>query len=89
MAAIGVPSLGLQSDITFTLATGGTTAAEVNDTCTNKLTLQKVTATMLTFNEPGNDQCVAGTVIFTLEGGDLTYVWTDGIEQNTATLHKK
>ena len=26
---------------------------------------------------------------FTLQGGDLAYVWTDGIEKNTATLHRK
>jgi serine/threonine protein kinase len=89
MAAIGVPSLGLQNDITFTLATGGTTAAEVNDTCTNTLTLKSATTTVLTFNEPGNDQCVAGTVTFTLRGGTLAYLWTNNVEQNTATLHKK
>ena len=61
----------------------------MNDTCTNTLTLTKVTATVLTFNEPGNDLCVAGTVTFTLHGSNLAYAWTDGIEKNVATLHKK
>jgi hypothetical protein len=64
-------------------------AGEVNDTCTNTLTLTNATATELTFSEPGNDLCVAGTVTFTLQGQNLAYKWTDGIEQNTATLHRK
>jgi eukaryotic-like serine/threonine-protein kinase len=89
MFAIAEPSFGLQNNITFTMANGGRTAQETNDTCTNTLTLAKVTATVLTFHEPQNDLCVAGTVTFTLQGGDLAYVWTDGIEKNTATLHKK
>jgi len=38
--------------------------------------------------EPGVSP-TAPTVTFTLQGGDLAYVWTDGIEKNTATLHKK
>jgi hypothetical protein len=89
MSALAAPSLGLQNSISFTLAEGGTTASEVNDGCTNTLTLTKATATVLTFNEPGNAQCVAGTVTFTLRGSNLAYSWTDGIEKNTATLHKK
>jgi hypothetical protein len=89
MFAIANPSFGLQNNVTFTLAKGGTIAQEMNDTCTNTLTLAKVTAAVLTFNEPGNAQCVAGTVTFTLKGRNLAYVWTDGIEKNTATLHKK
>jgi eukaryotic-like serine/threonine-protein kinase len=89
MAAIGVPSIGLQNNISFTLMKGGTVAQEVNDTCTNTLSLKRATATVLTFDEPGNDLCVAGTVTFTLQGGNLAYVWTNGIEQNTATLHRK
>jgi serine/threonine protein kinase len=89
MFAIAEPSFGLQNGITFTMANGGRTAHETNDTCTNTLTLAKVTATVLTFHEPQNDLCVAGTVTFTLQGGDLAYVWTDGIEKNTATLHRK
>ena len=90
MFAIAEPSIGLQNDVTFTMAKGGTTAQETNDTCTNTLTLAKVTATVLPFHEPQNDDlCVAGTVTFTLQGSDLTYVWTDGIEKNTATLHRK
>jgi hypothetical protein len=88
MFALAAPSLGLTNSITFTLAKGGTTAQEVNDTCTNTLTLTKATATVLTFSEPGNTLCVAGTVTFALKGSDLAYVWTDGIEKNVATLHK-
>jgi len=89
MFAIAEPSFGLQNDITFTIAKGGRTAQETNDTCTNTLTLAKVTATVLTFHEPQTDLCVAGTVTFTLQAGGLAYVWTDGIEKNTATLHRK
>jgi eukaryotic-like serine/threonine-protein kinase len=91
MFAIAAPSLGLQNSITFTMAEDGTTAQEVNDGCTNTLTLAKATAAVLTFNEPGNAQCVAGTVTFRLQGSDLAYTWIDGagLEKNTATLHKK
>jgi predicted Ser/Thr protein kinase len=89
MAATALPSLGLPNSISFTLVKGGTTAAEVNDSCTNTLTLTKATVTVLTFSEPGTDQCVAGTVRFTLQDGKLAYRWTGGGEQNTATLSKK
>jgi protein kinase-like protein len=89
MAATALPSLGLPNSISFTLVKGGTTAAEVNDSCTNTLTLTRATATVLTFTEPGTDQCVAGNVTFTLRGGKLAYRWTGGGEQNTATLSKK
>jgi hypothetical protein len=88
MFALAAPSLGLSNSISFTLAQGGTTAQETNGTCTNTLTLTKATATVLTFNEPGNTLCVAGTVTFTLKSSGLAYVWTDGIEKNVATLHK-
>jgi eukaryotic-like serine/threonine-protein kinase len=89
MAALAAPSLGLPNNITFTMAPGGGTADEVNDSCTNTLTLTKVTAATLTFSEPGTSLCVAGTVTFTLHGQSLAYKWTDGVEQNTATLHRK
>lgn len=89
MAALADPSIGLQNNITFTMAKGGSTAAEANDSCTNTLTLTKTTASKLTFSEPGTVQCVAGTVTFTLQGANLAYRWTDGVEQNTATLHRK
>ena len=89
MEAIGVPSLGLQNSISFTLAKGGTTAAEVNGSCVNTLTLAKVTSSVLTFNEPATDLCVAGTVTFTLKDGNLAYLWSNGVEQNAATLRKK
>src|SRR5580692_4047351 len=89
MAATALPSFGLSNSISFTLVKGGTTAAEVNDSCTNTLTLTRATATVLTFSEPSTDQCVAGTVTFTLQGGKLAYRWTGGGEQNTATLSKK
>jgi eukaryotic-like serine/threonine-protein kinase len=88
MFAIAAPSLGLSNSISFTLAKGGTTAQEVNDGCVNTLTLTKATATVLTFNEPGNALCVAGTVTFTLKGSNLAYAWTDGVEKNVATLRK-
>ncbi|HEV2258919.1 MAG TPA: serine/threonine-protein kinase [Streptosporangiaceae bacterium] len=89
MAALADPSLGLPNSITFTLATGRNRAGEVNDTCINTLTLTKASATKLTFSEPGTDLCVAGTVTFTLQGESMAYRWTDGIEQNTAMLHRK
>jgi eukaryotic-like serine/threonine-protein kinase len=89
MAPVAAPSLGLPNSISFTLATGGTTAQEVNGTCVNTLTLTKATATMLTFNEPGTGLCVAGTVTFTLRNQTLAYLWTNGVGQNTATLRKK
>jgi len=89
MAVIGLPSVGLPNGISFTMAKGGTTAAEVNGSCTNTLTLTEVTATVLTFSEPTTDLCVAGTVTFTLRGANLAYQWTGGGEQNTATLHRK
>jgi eukaryotic-like serine/threonine-protein kinase len=89
MEAIGVPSLGLPNSISFTLAKGGTTAAEVNGSCVNTLTLTKATPTVLTFNEPATDLCVAGTVTFTRGNQTLAYLWTNGVEQNAATLRKK
>jgi eukaryotic-like serine/threonine-protein kinase len=89
MFAIADPSLGLQNSITFTLAKGGTTAQETNDGCINTLTLTQATAAVLTFNEPGNAECVGGTVTFTRQGSALAYVWTDGVEKNTASLRRK
>jgi len=88
MSAVGLPSIGLPNSISFTMVKGRTTAAEVNGSCTNTLTLTDVTATVLTFSEPTTDQCVAGTVTFTVRGGNLAYRWTGGGEQNTATLHR-
>src|SRR6202011_3532115 len=75
IAATALPSLGVSNSISFTLVKGGTTAAEVNDSCTNTLTLTKARPTVLTFSEPGTDQCVAGTVTFPLRGGNLAYRW--------------
>jgi hypothetical protein len=74
--------------ITFTLAAGAGTARENNQSCSNTLTLRKVTATVLTFSEPQTAACVADTVTFTRHGADLAYRWTDNIEENTATLHR-
>jgi eukaryotic-like serine/threonine-protein kinase len=88
MSAVGLPSIGLPNSISFTMVKGGTTAAEVNGSCTNTLTLTGVTATVLTFSEPTTDQCVGGTVTFTVRGGNLAYRWTGGGEQNTASLHR-
>jgi serine/threonine protein kinase len=89
MASTALPSLGLSNSISFTLANGGTTAAEVNGSCINTLTLTRATATVLTFTEPTTAQCEGGTVTFTLHGGKLAYLWIGGGEQNTATLRKK
>jgi serine/threonine protein kinase len=92
LAPVGTPSLGLPNTITFTLKAGGTTAAE-NDgpppPCLNTLTLTKTTATVLTFNEPGNATCVGGIVTFTLHGAGLAYRWTNDVEVNTAVLTKQ
>ncbi len=89
MAATALPSLGLSNSISFTLVNGGTTAAEVNGSCINTLTLTRATATVLTFSEPTTVQCEGGTVTFTRHGGKLAYLWIGGGEQNTATLRKK
>jgi serine/threonine protein kinase len=92
LAPVGTPSLGLPNTITFTLKAGGRSAAE-NDgpppPCLNTLTLTKTTATVLTFNEPGNATCVGGTVTFTLHGAGLAYHWTNDVEVNTAVLTKQ
>ena len=91
LAPVGTPSLGLSNPISFTLKAGGTTAAEVDGPapdCLNTLTLTTTAATVLTFNEPGNANCVGGTVTFTRQGDQLAYKWTNNIEVNTATLSK-
>lgn len=88
MSAIGTPGVSLTNTITFTLTAGGRTAHEVNQDCINTLTLNQVTATVLTFSEPQTASCVAGTVTFKRQGASLAYHWTDNIEQNVATLNK-
>jgi hypothetical protein len=89
LAAIGAPGLVFKNAITFTMAAGGTTAAE-NEAggCVNTLTLASTTATVLTFSEPQAGGCVAGTVTFTRQGAALAYRWTNNVEQETATLSK-
>jgi len=95
-AAIGAPGISFKNAITFTMAAGGTTAAETeagpsggpSDGCVNTLTLVSTTATVLTFSEPQTGGCVAGTVTFTRRGTALAYRWTDNVEQETATLSK-
>jgi eukaryotic-like serine/threonine-protein kinase len=89
LAAIGAPGLSFKNAITFTMAAGGTTAAE-NEAggCVNTLTLTSTTATVLTFSEPEAGGCVAGTVTFTRQGAALAYRWTNNVEQETATLSK-
>src|SRR5215472_7058442 len=59
-SAIGDPQLQLPNSITLTLAAGGRTAHENNESCVNTLTLTKVTATTLTFNEPAVDSTCVG-----------------------------
>jgi len=88
MSAIGIPGPKLTSDIEFRFVAGARTVPETNDSCVNTLTLTKATGTVLTFSEPQTPACVAGTVTFTRQGENLTYRWTDHIEQNTATLRK-
>jgi serine/threonine protein kinase len=88
MSAIGIPGPKLTSDIEFRFVAGARTVPEKNESCVNTLTLTKVTDTVLTFSEPQTPACVAGTVTFTRQGANLTYRWTDHIEQNTATLRK-
>lgn len=79
----------LPNSITLTLAAGGVTAHEENQSCVNTLILTKVTATTLTFNEPGvPGTCVAGTVTLKRKGKALAYRWTDGVEQNAGKLSK-
>jgi predicted Ser/Thr protein kinase len=86
---IGDPQVQLPNSITLTLAAGGRTAHEDNDTCVNTLTLTKVTATVLTFNEPDVDgTCVGGTVTLKRKGNGLAYRWTNGVEQNAGQLAK-
>jgi len=36
-----------------------------------------------------DDLCVAGTMTFALRDGNLAYLWTNGVEQNIATLRKR
>ena len=82
-------SLGLSNPITFTLEAGGQTAHEENLDCVNTLTLTKVTATVLTFDEPEvAGACVGGTVTFTRTGSALAYLWTNSVEQNAGDLRK-
>ena len=88
ISVIGVSGIGLTNPITFTFVTGATTISETNQSCVNTLTLTGKAATVLTFNEPGTSQCVAGTVTFTLHSAKLDYRWIGGGEQNVALLHK-
>ncbi|MGH3153869.1 MAG: serine/threonine protein kinase [Streptosporangiaceae bacterium] len=89
LAAIGPPGISFKNAITFTMAAGGTTAAE-NESggCVNTLTLTSTTATVLTFSETQAGGCVAVTVTFTRQGAGLAYRWTNNVEQETATLRK-
>jgi len=78
--------------ITFTLRAGGRTAAETEagGSCVNTLTLTAATASVLTFDEPGNAACAAGTTTFTRHGRNLAYRWVDttGLVQQVSTLHR-
>jgi len=88
-SAIADPQVQLPNSITFTLAAGSRTAHEQNQDCVNTLTLTKVTATMLTFDEPDvPGTCVGGTVTLALKGNGLAYRWTDNIEQNVGNLRR-
>jgi predicted Ser/Thr protein kinase len=89
-AVIGMSNVSLPNHLTLTLAAGGTTAHEVDDSCVNTLTLSQGATTRngttLTFSEPQTSACVAGTVTLTRQGTGLAYRWTDHVEQNTGTL---
>ena len=87
-SALADPAIALTNPVTLTLAAGGRTAHEDNQDCVNTLTLTTVTASTLTFDEPGTAACVAGTVTLTRKGSTLAYRWTDNVEQNVATLRK-
>jgi len=92
-SAIGVPVLTEPDTVTFTFAAGGTTAHEVDTApagpaCVNTLTLSSATVTVLTFSEPQNAQCVAGTTTFVRHGKGLAYRWTNTLEQNVGALHR-
>jgi len=88
MSVIGVSGVSLTNPITFTFVAGARTIAETNQSCVNTLTLTGQSGQVLTFSEPGNTQCVAGTVTFTQESTGLAYRWTDNVEQNVGLLHK-
>jgi predicted Ser/Thr protein kinase len=88
-SAIADPAIALSNPVTLTLAAGSRTAHEENQACVNTLTLTKVTAATLTFDEPEvPGACVAGTVTLTLKGTALQYRWTDNIEENVGSLRK-
>jgi hypothetical protein len=88
-SVIGDSQVQLPNPVTLTLAAGGRTAHEQNQDCVNTLTLTKVTATVLTFNEPDvPGTCVGGTVTLTLNGKGLAYRWTNNVEQNAGNLSK-
>jgi hypothetical protein len=93
-SSVAVPGIAVPDTVTFTFIAGGTTAHEVNTApvgpaCIDTLTLSAETATRLTFREPGNAQCAAGTTTFTRRGVHLAYRWTDSVEQNAGTLRKR
>jgi hypothetical protein len=90
LTPLGVSGVALSNPVTFTFVAGGRTAHEVNQDCTNVLTLTRATATVLTFSEPQTPSCKAGTVTFTRRARGLAYRWLDidNLEQNTAILRK-
>ncbi len=88
-SAIADPAIALSNPVILTLAAGGRTAHEENQDCVNTLTLTKVTAATLTFDEPEvPGACVGGTVTLTLKGTALQYRWTDNVEQNIGSLRR-
>jgi hypothetical protein len=91
-AVLSQSGVGAPNTETFTFVSGQATAHEVDTSpvgnCANTLTLTAATAKELTFTEPAQGGCVAGTSTFTRKGGDLAYLWTGGGAQNAGTLHK-
>jgi len=91
-AVLSQSGVGAPNTEKFTFIAGQATAHEVDTSpfgnCANTLTLTAATAKELTFTEPAQGGCVAGTSTFTRKGWDLAYLWTGGGAQNAGTLHK-
>jgi predicted Ser/Thr protein kinase len=91
-AVLSASGVGAPNTETFTFTAGQATAHEIDTTplgnCANTLTLTAVTARELTFTEPAQGGCVAGTSTFTRQGAHLAFLWSGGGAQNAGTLHK-
>ncbi|WP_062353498.1 serine/threonine-protein kinase [Herbidospora yilanensis] len=89
-----VPSNPVMSehDVSIDLDAGETTGEWSEDPCEGTLTLTKASAESAEFRLDGlGGQCVPGTVVLTLKGGQAEYVWNDdlGLVSYTGTLTRK